>query len=98
MQMSILGVRNSLHDLSAQMDASPESASHVYDKAVFVEDALHDWARQFPADPWLPKYAFALADLYRKIDTEDARVRKNDTLDWLIVTFPTSEYARMGRI
>jgi hypothetical protein len=98
LQMSILGVRNSLHDLSARVDAHPEEAAHVYDKAVFVEDALHDWARQFPGDPWLPKYAYALADLYRRIDTEDARVRKNDTLDWLISTFPASDYARMGRI
>ena len=98
LQMSILGVRNSLRDLSQQLDAHPDNAAHVYDKAVFVDDALHDWAKKFPNDPWIPAFTYSLAELYRKIDTEDARVRKNDTLDWLIVTYPASDYAKTARI
>jgi hypothetical protein len=98
LQMSILGVRNALHDLSQQLDAHPEDAAHVYAKAVSVEDALRDWSKKFPNDPWLPKFTYSLAALYRKIDTEDARVRWNDTLDWLIAGYPASDYARMGRI
>jgi hypothetical protein len=98
LQMSILGVRNSLRDLSSRLDGHPEDGAHVYSTTVLVEDALHDWAAKFPRDPWLPKFAYSLAELYRKIDTEDARVRKNDTLDWLIVTFPASDYAQMQRI
>jgi hypothetical protein len=97
LQMSILGVRNALHDLTRQVDAHPEEAAHVYDKAVFVDDALHDWANKFPNDPWLPRFVYALAELYGKIDTEDARVRKNDTLDWLISAYPTSDVAKIGR-
>jgi hypothetical protein len=97
LQLSILGVRNSLHDLAQQVEAHPQDAAHVYDKVVFVDDALHDWATKFPNDPWIPKYASALAELYRTIDTEDARVRRNDTLDWLISTYPKSEYARVAR-
>jgi hypothetical protein len=98
MQMSILGVRNSLHDLALRIDARPQEANEVYGKTVLVEDALRDWSQKFPNDPWIPKYLYSLAELYRKIDTEDARVRKNDTLDWLIVSYPTSDYAKMGRI
>ncbi len=98
LQMSILGVRNSLHDLSLRADAHPDEASAIYDKTVLVEDSLRDWSRKFPNDPWLPRYLYSLAELYRKIDTEDARVRKNDTLDWLIATYPGSDYAKMGRI
>jgi len=98
LQMSILGVRNALHDLSARLDAHPEDAEHVYDKALLVEDALHDWAKKFPKDPWIPKYAYALAELYRKVDTDEARTAMNDALDWLISSYPSSEYARMGRI
>ncbi|MBV8643428.1 MAG: hypothetical protein JO225_05875, partial [Candidatus Eremiobacteraeota bacterium] len=70
---------------------------HIYDKAVLVEDALHDWQRHFPRDPWIPKYTYSLAQLYGKLDMEDARVRKNDTLDWLIATYPESEYAQLPR-
>jgi hypothetical protein len=97
LKMSILGVRNQLKDLAARADAHPEDAEHIYDKAVLVEDALHDWQRHFPRDPWIPKYAYSLAQLYGKLDTDDARVRKNDTLDWLIATYPESEYALLPR-
>jgi hypothetical protein len=98
LQMSILGVRNSLKDLSLRVDARPEEASQVFGKTVMVEDALRDWSQKFPNDPWIPKCLYSLAELYRKIDTEDARVRKNDALDWLIASYPTSDYAKMGRM
>lgn len=97
MKMSILGVRNALRDLSARADVHPEEGEHVFDKAVLVEDAMRDWARHFPRDPWLPRYAYALAQLYGKIDGNDARVRRNDTLDWLVATWPSSEFAQQPR-
>jgi replicative superfamily II helicase len=96
LQMSILGVRNSLRDLSQQLDARPDDAVHVYDKAVFVEDALHDWAKKFPNDPWIPKFAHQLEELYAKIDTDDARSHRAATSAWLIQTFPSSSYAQIG--
>ena len=97
LQMSILGVRNSLHDLTLRIAARPEEATQVYGKTVLVEDALRDWSQKFPNDPWIPRYLYSLAELYRTIDTEDARVRKNDTMDWLITSYPASDYAKMGR-
>jgi len=97
LKMSILGVRNQIKDLTVRADAHPEDAEHIYDKAVLVEDALRDWHKHFPRDPWIPKYAYSLAQLFGKLDYDDARVRKNDTLDWLIATFPESEYAQLPR-
>jgi hypothetical protein len=97
LKMSILGVRNQLKDLSARADAHPEDCEHIFDKAVLVEDALRDWQHHFPRDPWIPKYAFSLAQLYGKLDMDDARTRKNDTLDWLIAAYPSSEYAQQPR-
>jgi hypothetical protein len=97
LKMSILGVRNSLHDLSARADAEPEAAEHIFDKAVLVEDALRDWQAHFPRDPWIPKYAYALAELYGKLDMDDAQTRKDETLDWLAASYPQSEYALQPR-
>jgi hypothetical protein len=97
LKMSILGVRNSLKDLAARADTHPEDAEHIFDKAVLVEDALRDWHAHFPRDPWIPRYAYSLAQLYGKLDYEDARIRHNDTLDWLVATFPNSEYAQLPR-
>jgi len=70
LKMSILGVRNALRDLAARADDHPEDAEHVFDKAVLVEDALHDWQAQFPRDPWIPKYAYTLAQLYGKLELD----------------------------
>ncbi len=97
LKMSILGVRNSIKDLAARADAHPEDAEHIFDKAVLVEDALRDWHAHFPRDPWIPRYTYSLAQLYGKLDMDDARVRRNDTLDWLEATFPSSEYAQLPR-
>jgi hypothetical protein len=97
LKMSILGVRNSLRDLAARADAHPEDAERIFDKAVLVEDALRDWHAHFPRDPWIPGYAYSLAQLYGKLDNDDARVRRNDTLDWLVATFPSSQYAQYPR-
>ncbi len=97
LKMSILGVRNQLKDLSLRADAHPEDAEHVFDKAVLVEDALRDWQAHYPRDPWIPKYAYTLAQLYGKLDLDDARARRSDTLDWLEATYPESEYAGLPR-
>ncbi len=97
LKMSILGVRNSLRDLAARADADPDSAEHIFDKAVLVEDALRDWQAHFPRDPWIPKYAYELAELYGKLDMDDAQTRKDETLDWLAASYPQSEYAQQPR-
>ncbi len=98
LEMSILGIRNSLKDLAARADAHPEDAEYIFDKAVLVEDSLMNWANQFPRDPWVPKFTFALAQLYGKLDIDDARWRRILMLDWLSGTYPESEYAQLPRI
>src|ERR1700684_3239916 len=97
LKMSILGVRNSIKDLAARADTHPEDAEHIFDKAVLVEDALRDWHAHFPRDPWIPRYAYSLAQLYGKLDMDDARLRKNDMFEWLVATYPESEYAQLPR-
>jgi hypothetical protein len=98
LHMSVLCIRNSLSDLSALADAHPEQAEHIFDKAVLVEDSLMNWASQFPRDPWIPKFTFTLAQLYGKLDMDDARTRRTLTLDWLSGTYPESEYAQLPRV
>jgi hypothetical protein len=97
LKMSILGIRNALNDLSARIDVYPEDAEHVFDKTLLVEDALHDWQHQFPHDPWIPKYAFTLAQLYAKIGTDGAREHRHDMVVWLLATYPQSEFAALAR-
>jgi hypothetical protein len=56
-----------------------------------------DWQAHFPLDPWIPKYAYALAELYGKLQMDDAQTRKDETLNWLIASYPQSEYALQSR-
>jgi hypothetical protein len=97
LRMSILSIRNALIDLAALADAHPEEAKHIFDKAVFVEDSLMNWASQFPRDPWIPRFTFGLAQLYGKLNMDDARTRRIAMLDWLSKTYPESEYAQRPR-
>jgi hypothetical protein len=97
MKMSILGIRNSLKDLTQVAELRPQEAGNVYHKAVLVEDALRDWQRHFPRDPWIPRYTYALAQLYGKLHTNAARMRANLTYHWLGATYPTSQFAHLPR-
>ena len=97
MKMSILGIRNSIKDLSEAANNGAVEPEHIFDKAVLVEDALRDWQRQFPRDPWIPKYAYSLAMLYQNLDYIEARGRATEMLDWLNARYPESEYAGLPR-
>jgi hypothetical protein len=97
LSLTIVGVRRGLDNLTARAGARPGEARAVYARAVLIEEALRDWARQFPRDPWIPGCAYALAQLYGEIDVLGSGARKDDALDWLISAYPSSDYARMGR-
>lgn len=97
MKMSILGIRNSIKDLSEAAEMNRGEPEHIFDKAVLVEDALRDWQHQFPRDPWIPKYAYSLAMLYQKLDYIEARGRGAAMLEWLDSRYPESEFASLPR-
>jgi hypothetical protein len=92
LQMSILEIRNSLKDLSALAQASPDRDGYVFGKAQQVEDALRSWAKQFPHDPWIPKFSVSLADLYGKLNIDQAQSRRVLMLNWLNANYPGAWY------
>jgi hypothetical protein len=65
-KMSILEIRNRLSDL-ARRAVDLRNAGDVPHEAALTEDALHDWERKYPGDPWLAKDLSALARLYARI-------------------------------
>ncbi len=94
-KMSILGIRNTLQDCIQRADEHPETSGDLYGRILLVDDALHDWQRAFPRDPWLPKFTCSLAQVYRMLASDQAQERMATTMDWLIATYPTSVYAAM---
>lgn len=97
LKMSVLGIRNKVKDLGLDADLHPERAHAVLGTALQVEDALRDWAHKYPADSWLPRYAYALETLYERISGDDAHGRAIRQLKYIVVFFPKSAYARIGR-
>jgi hypothetical protein len=96
MRMSILGIRNTLADAGTKLDVDQASRSAVFHKVVLADEALHDWAAQYPRDPWIPRYIYALAQLYRRLPGDEARTFMNDTIGWLCESYPSSNEAHLA--
>lgn len=97
LKMSILGIRNELHDLSMRLQYSPGKSEDVLGSAAMVEDALRDWERKYPADPWLAKSVYELTSLYARIHTARGRESAARTLRWLLGRYGRTPYGARAR-
>jgi len=95
--MSILGVRNKVKDLGLDADLHPEHDGAILSNALWVEDAMRDWAKKYPYDHWLPRYAFALEQMYEEIPGSDAHKRVVKQLGYITAYFPQTIYGKVGR-
>jgi hypothetical protein len=94
LQMSILGIRNMIHDLSLQYDNTPENADAIVGTASMVEASLRDWENKYPKDPALVRYVYALCQLYKKVDRDEARQKGVLTQGWLFSRYAETSYAK----
>lgn len=97
LQMSILGVRNKVKDMGLDADMHPDHDRAVLNGAVWVEDAMRDWAKKYPFDHWLPRYAFALEAIYERIPGDTAHKRALKQLGYITAYFPQTVYGKVGR-
>jgi hypothetical protein len=97
LQMSILGVRSKVRDLGLEADIYPEHDQKVLGNALWVEDAMRDWAKKYPFDRWLPRYAYALEQMYERIPGGDAHKRAVKQISYLTAYFPQTVYGKIGR-
>ena len=97
LNMSVLGMRNTIADLGRRIDNSPEKAESIFASTDYLEDAIHDWHKKYPLDSWLPRYVLNLAHLYGKVPSDEGRNRAKKTMAWLVAGFPHSEQAKVGR-
>ncbi|HEX3465431.1 MAG TPA: hypothetical protein VHS78_15385 [Candidatus Elarobacter sp.] len=97
LQMSILGVRNKVKDLGLDADIHPDHEKAILGNAVWVEDAMRDWAKKYPFDKWLPRYAYALEQMYEHIPGDEAHRRALRQISYLTAYFPQTVYGKVGR-
>ena len=64
-KMSILEIGNRLRDVTARAGYQGRSAGDLLHTASMAEDAMRDWQRKYPGDPWLRKDRQVLAHIYK---------------------------------
>ena len=92
LKMSVLGIRNELNHLQSQVEASPENSESVMGTASLVEDAIKDWERHYPSDPWLAKNVYQLTHVYANVRSDVGHSHAMSTLQWL-----TARYDKNGK-
>jgi hypothetical protein len=97
LKMSVLGIRNTIKDVGANLDIDQTRWAQLASKAAFAEDALHDWEKKYPQDTWLAKMLFALERMYAKLDSDEGRKQALASMRWLVHDFPKSWYGRTGK-
>jgi hypothetical protein len=96
--MSILGIRNQLRDLGLRLQYAPQKSEDVLGAAAMVEDAMRDWERKYPADPWLAKSVYELTDLYARVHTSHGRAHAAYALRWLLGRYGRTPYGHLARL
>jgi len=60
LKMSVLGIRNQIHDLGILYEPTYDFDHHlaksIMAKAILAEESLRDWEQKYPADSQLPRY------------------------------------------
>jgi hypothetical protein len=98
LKMSILGIRNQLHDLDTKLQYSPQKSEDVIGSAAMVEDAIHDWEHKYPADPWLARDVYQLTVLYARINTDHGRQVASHAMHWLLGRYGKTAYATQAKM
>jgi hypothetical protein len=97
LKLSVLGIRNTIKDVGANLDIDQTRWAQLASKAAFAEDAMRDWEKKYPQDTWLAKTVFALERMYAKLDSDEGRKHAIASMQWVIHDFPKSWYGRTGK-
>jgi TolA-binding protein len=97
MKLSPLGVNNTIHDTNLHVTYDKANAGHYYQALEWAEDALHDWARKYPQDSWLPGRAYYMSHVFWEMHTADASAAAERCRLLLFKQFPKSRWAAMAK-
>ena len=94
LKLSILGIRNTIHDLGARYDVNHDIGHQTFTSAQLTERAIHDWEGRYPRDGQVPKAIYLLQRLYTKVLTQEARDRASSTAKWMFADYAASPQGR----
>jgi hypothetical protein len=90
LKLSILGIRNTIHDLGARYDVNHEIGRQTFTSALLTEKAIHDWEHRYPRDGQVPKAIYLLQRLYTKVLTVESRARAKIVASWMFADYKSS--------
>lgn len=96
LKISILGIANTIKDQGLRFDSHPEQLAAAMGSVGNAEDAIRDWQKKYPGDPWLPKTLLSLERFYLHVG-DNAKANAEKTTAWLAHDFPKSTYSALGK-
>lgn len=96
-KLSPLGIENTIHDTNLRVHYDPEHASRYYSTLEVAENALHDWARKYPHDPWLPGRAYFMSHVFWSMNAPQADAAAQRCRLLLFTRFPDSHWALLAK-
>lgn len=91
---SILGIRNTLHDLNIRYDGTVARTPFLYSRTAGLEDAMRDWQKKYRGDLWLAHYLFQLDQLYMRVPAKLGHAKVVSTSRWIVTAYPNTYYSR----
>jgi hypothetical protein len=91
-KVSPLGIRHKIFSLKDDLHHARSKPDSVQHDAESIEEALLDWIRRFPRDPWLPATAWNLATLYEELPGVEAQTHALAMLRLLRDRYADSAY------
>jgi hypothetical protein len=102
LKMSVLGIRNVIHDLTIRYEPTYDYDHHlaksIMGTALMTEASLRDWEKKYPADDQLARAVYFLQRLYAKIQLDDAQAKAKICASWLTSRYVRTWYAKNMRV
>jgi hypothetical protein len=95
-RVSPLGIRHKIFSLKDDLHHARSQPDAIQHDAETIEEALLDWVKRFPRDPWLPATAWNLAILYEELPGTDAQAHAVALLHLLRDRYPDTNYAQVA--
>lgn len=97
MKLSPLGINNTIHDTNLRISYDTPHAARYYQTLAWAEDALHDWARKYPHDTWLPGRAYFMSHVFWRMHAPEADAAAGRCRLMLFKQFPKSHWAALAK-
>ncbi|MDQ2664099.1 MAG: hypothetical protein M3Y18_08730 [Candidatus Eremiobacteraeota bacterium] len=93
LKLSYLGINNTFRD-AAITAGSYTTDKNLIHKLQFADAALHDWMKEYPNDPHLPRSFYLASETYKKIWTKEYQDKAWAYMQLLKTKYPTTFFGK----